>query len=164
MSEVIQEMFKESSVNNSLKSVPNESMHISHWTDVKSFFGLHLFLHNKISRWKLWNLLNLFGRALWNNDKNNIHTYFYSIFIYSYSSLLLIYYIIYKIWRVWVPGYGCYRRLEIIYGPKWLWAEMVMGWLVMGRFGYGPKWPGTNPGLDSTADDNLHRKLNCEGA
>ena len=29
----------------------------------------------------------------------------------------------------------CYRSLEIIYGPKWLWAEMVMG-----RFGYGPIW------------------------
>ena len=28
-----------------------------------------------------------------------------------------------------------HRSLEIIYGPKWLWAEMVMG-----RFGYGPIW------------------------
>ena len=103
---------------------------INHWTDVKSFFGLHLVLHNNVSRWKLWNLLNLFGRTLWNNDKNNIKNYLYSKFICSYSSLLLIYYIIYKIWRVW-----CYRSLEIIYGPKWLWAEMVMG-----RFAYWPIW------------------------
>ena len=52
-------------------------------------------------------------------------------FIYSYSSLLLINYIIYK-----KNGMSeCYRSLEIIYGPKWLWAEMVMG-----RFGYGPIW------------------------
>ena len=33
----------------------------------------------------------------------------------------------------------CYRNLEIIYRPKWLWADFDMG-----RFGHGPKWPGTH--------------------
>ena len=42
--------------------------------------------------------------------------------------------------RIWdlivsVPDHCLSFYFEIIYGPKWLWAEMVMG-----RFGYGPIW------------------------